>query len=166
MNSFFNNENQMNFMILLASIIGIYLGGSWTYNEIVVVKTLWENNLDISWVISISLILFFLAIFLISLLLFIGSILEFKLNDFLQNNEFRHLVKLTVFFNVVIVIVTLINEYILQIQNNNLIAGFIFTFLIILYILGAKKKGINPFYFLVVLATLSIGFWYLMFLLF
>lgn len=166
MSGFFNNKSQMNFIILLASIIGIYLSSSWTYNEIVVVKTLWENDMDISWFIYIPLIVFFLAILLISLLLFIGSILEFKLKDFLQNSQFKQILVLTIIFNLIIVILTLLNEYLLKIQNNDFSGGLVFTILVLLYIFGARKKDINPFYFLVILGILSFCFWYLIYLIF
>jgi hypothetical protein len=153
------NEQQISFIILLASILGIYFGGNWLLSDIKTISTLWELDMEISWMVYIPLLLFYSTVFLFSFFVFVGSILEFKSKEFLEVTPWKPTLILIVIFNLIIVLATLLNEYILNIQNEGVSSLIVISLLLGVYYFGAKKQELNPTFFLVSLVLLSGVFW-------
>jgi hypothetical protein len=153
------NKQQISFIILLASILGIYFGGNWLFSDIKTISTLWELDMEISWMVYIPLLLFYSTVFLFSFFIFVGSILEFKSKEFLEENSWKPTLILIAIFNLLIVLATLLNEYILNIQNEGISSLIMISLLLGVYYFGAKKQKLNPTFFLVSLVLLTGVFW-------
>jgi hypothetical protein len=153
------NKQQISFIILLASILGIYFGGNWLISDIKTISTLWELDMEISWMVYIPLLLFYSTVFLFSFFIFVGSILEFKSKEFLEVTPWKPTLILIAIFNLLIVLATLLNEYILNIQNEGVSSLIVISLLLGVYYFGAKKQKLNPTFFLVSLVLLSGVFW-------
>lgn len=163
--SFFKNDQQYNFLVLLSSIIGLWLSGKWIIHEIKFVSIKLDFDLDISWGVQAPLMFFIAIIFLVSLLLFFSSIKICEPKELITNVPWKRSLIIALIFNIVIALAVFINTY-LQIKNYDFAAMFVFMVLFFLYIYGAKEHGINPIFFLVIVLIISAIFWKILFLLF
>lgn len=156
---------QENIITLLASSVGLVLSGKWMSHEIRFVSMMSDADMDISWLIQAPLMLFIAVIFLFSLLLFFGSIMELKLKKLSEEISWKRSVVLALIFNSIIGISAYAN-YQLDILNKDIASVFVVVSLVLLFMFGARKHNITPFFFLVSTFVISAAIWGLLFFIF
>jgi hypothetical protein len=152
-------------LTLVASSVGLVLSGKWMSHEITFVSMMSDAEMDIGWLLQAPLMFFIAIIFLFSLLLFFGSIMEINLKKLSQEVSWKRSVVLALIFNAIIGISMYANSY-LNIKNQTVVSLFVLVSLVSLFIFGARKHNITPFFFLVSTFVISAIIWSLLFFIF
>ena len=156
---------QNTIVTLLASLVGLFLSGKWMSHEITFVSMMSKAEMDIGWLLQAPLMLFIAIIFLFSLLLFFGSIIELKPKELFQEVPWKRSLVLALIFNAFIGLSAYANTF-LEIKNKDASITFVALSLILLYIFGARKHNITPIFFLISTFVISAIIWSLLFFIF
>ncbi|NOR57256.1 MAG: hypothetical protein GQ474_01910 [Sulfurimonas sp.] len=156
---------QNTIVTLLASLVGLVLSGKWMSHEVKFVSMMSDAEMDISWLLQAPLMLFIAIIFIFSLLLFFGSIMELKPKELFQEVSWKRSVVLALIFNAFIGLSAYANTF-LEIKNKDASITFVALSLILLYIFGARKHNITPIFFLISTFVISAILWSLLFFIF
>jgi len=148
--------------LIVASVLVAFLSGYWMFNEIRFISTMSEFDQDISWLLQAPLMLFIAILLLSAVIIFIDAIARFSFQALKAEVPWKKLFGTMLVFNAIIVIFMIVHVY--YDLERSLIAQFLVVVtLVCAYIYGAVKQGINPIFFLVSLATVSVILPYIFF---
>jgi hypothetical protein len=159
MKSFSDDNQQINLLILLATLLGTWLCGKWALHQITVVSTLYKLDMEISWLSYIPLILFLVAVCVVLVLVFISTLVEFELGRLLEETPWGKLLVLIFIVNLAFVAAIFAGEYITALNSNIVIGSVLLVLILLLYLFGTDRYELHPVFFLVTLTGLSALFW-------
>ncbi len=160
-------ENKMySLMVIIASLILSYFSITWLYSDITTVFTLYDNDLTVNWWLYLPLNFFYIFIFFISAILFFTHIRNLNLKTIYKDSKLKLVLKISIILNILIVVLSIFNNYLFHIENTNFIKVFIILILFLCYIICVRKQKIHPFYYLFSIALISFLIWYPIFLFF
>jgi hypothetical protein len=134
--------------LILASLVGLFLSGYWMVHEVRFVLVMSEFDQDISWLVQAPLMLFITLLILGLFMLFIGSIGEFNFAKLRLEIPWKRLILTILAFDLVIFILFLANEH-LKFKESWIYTTFVAILLIVVYVVGVRKHGVTPLFFLI-----------------
>lgn len=156
---------QNTFIKLLAGLVGLFLSIKWMIYEYKFITMMLYADENISWLLEIPLMLFFAFMLIVSLSLFIGSIMDFEPRKLLGEVSLKRSIVLALIFNIILMSLAYINAY-TKIINQTVSIVIVFMLLLLIYIFGARKHNITPIFFLVSTFVVSGIIWGILFVVF